>query len=142
MKMQPADHNRALIRAALEAEPLAYAPYSEFCVAAAVLCGSGKIYSGVNVENASYPAGFCAEQNAITTAVASGERKILAIAIVGGSRGENRDYCAPCGICRQVMREFSDPAELRVIMARSETDYRVMTLEQLLPLSFGPESLK
>lgn len=130
-----------LIRRALEQQPAAYAPYSGFYVSAAVLADSGKIYTGVNVENASYPAGICAERNAIAHAAACGERRIRAIAIVGGPGGENRDYCAPCGICRQVMREFCNPKEMRVLTAKSPEDFRERTLEELLPESFGPENL-
>ncbi len=130
-----------LIRRAIEQQKEAYAPYSGFFVSAAVLMDSGKIYTGVNVENASYPAGTCAERNAIQHAVACGDRRIRAIAIVGGKQGSNRNYCVPCGICRQVMREFCDPKEMRVLLARTPEDYREMTLEELLPESFGPEDL-
>ena len=130
-----------MIRRALEQQKYAYAPYSGFCVSAAVLMDSGKIYTGVNVENASYPAGTCAERNAIQHAVACGERRIRAIAIVGGKQGSNRNYCVPCGICRQVMREFCDPKEMRVLLARTPEDYKEMTLAELLPESFGPEDL-
>lgn len=130
-----------LIRRALEQQPAAYAPYSGYYVAAAVLMESGKIYTGVNVENASYPAGICAERNAIFHAVACGERKIIAIAVVGGMRGDNRKTATPCGICRQVMREFCDPKEMRVLLARTPEDYKEMTLDELLPESFGPEDL-
>ena len=126
-----------LIRRAIEQQKEAYAPYSGFFVSAAVLMDSGKIYTGVNVENASYPAGT----NAIQHAVACGDRRIRAIAIVGGKQGSNRNYCVPCGICRQVMREFCDPKEMRVLLARTPEDYREMTLEELLPESFGPEDL-
>ena len=132
---------RELIRRALEQQPAAYAPYSGYQVAAAVLMDSGKIYTGVNVENASYPAGICAERNAIFHAAACGERKIIAIAIVGGKQGDNRKIATPCGICRQVMREFCDPKEMRVLLARTPEDYKEMTLEELLPESFGPENL-
>ncbi len=131
----------ALIKYAFAIQPNSYAPYSNFNVAAAVLCGSGKIYAGVNVENASFPAGICAEQTAISHAAAEGERQIKAIAIIGGPKGVVTDYCAPCGICRQVIREFGDPKKVLVIMAKSPTDYKEMTLEELLPFSFGPESL-
>ena len=132
---------RELIRRALEQQPAAYAPYSGYQVAAAVLMDSGKIYTGVNVENASYPAGICAERNAIFHAAACGERKIIAIAVVGGKQGDNRKIATPCGICRQVMREFCDPKEMRVLLARTAEDYKEMTLEELLPESFGPENL-
>lgn len=133
---------KVLIQAALDSLKNSYAPYSQFNVAAAVLCASGKVYTGVNVENASYPAGICAERNAIFHAAACGEREITAIAIVGGKGGVVSDYCTPCGVCRQVMREFADPKELTVIVAKSADDYKEFTLAQLLPESFGPEFLK
>lgn len=131
----------ALIRLAIDNQVNSYAPYSGYNVSAAVLMDSGIVYLGANVENASYPAGGCAETNAIRHAVNCGERKIVAIAIVGGANYEVHDYCAPCGICRQIMREFSNPAEMKVIFAVSEDDYKEMTLEQLLPESFGPDAL-
>ena len=130
-----------LIAAAMDSLKNSYAPYSNYNVAAAVLMDSGNIYTGVNVENASYPNGICAERNAIFTAVAAGERKALAIAIVGGKNGEVTDYCTPCGMCRQTLREFCEPADMIVVSARSQDDYRWMTLEELLPESFGPEDL-
>ena len=132
-----------LINGALEVLDNSYAPYSGFHVAACLLTDTGNIYTGVNVENASYPAGICAECNAVAKAVSSGERHIRAIAITGkDSGGNDNGYVSPCGICRQVLREFSDPAELKVIMAKSISDYKEMTLEELLPVSFGPEFLK
>ena len=135
--------NRAeLIQRALDVQKNSYAAYSNFNVAAAVLCSSGKIYTGVNVEDASYRAGICAERNAIFHAIAEGERQICAIAIVGGLNFTASDYCAPCGVCRQGMREFAVPKELLIIMAKSPTDYVEKTLEELLPMSFGPDSLQ
>ena len=131
-----------LIRRALEVQKNAYAPYSGYFVSAAVLAESGEIYTGVNVENAVYPAGICAERNAIFHAAACGERKIAAIAIVAGMQGENSSYPSPCGICRQVMWEFCNPKEMTVLLARTPEDYREMTLEDLLPVGFGPEYLK
>lgn len=142
LTLNPADFDRtALIQAAIDNQKRSYAPYSHFNVSAAALMDSGKVYLGVNVENASYPAGICAERNAIFHAIEEGERKIAAIAIVGGPEYTIRDYCAPCGICRQVMREFCDPKEMKVILAKSVTDYKELTLEELLPLSFGPDDL-
>ena len=136
------DFDRAeLIRRALEQQKEAYAPYSEYHVSAAVLTDSGKVYTGVNVENASYPAGICAERNAVFHAVACGERRIRAVAIVAGHKGVNSTYPSPCGICRQVMREFCNPKEMRVLLAKTVDDYRERTLEELLPESFGPEDL-
>ena len=142
LTLNPADFDRtALIQAAIDNQKRSYAPYSHFNVSAAALMGSGKVYLGVNVENASYPAGICAERNAIFHAIEEGERKIVAIAIVGGPEYTIRDYCAPCGICRQVMREFCDPKEMKVILAKSVTDYKELSLDELLPLSFGPDDL-
>lgn len=131
-----------LIRIALENMKYSYAPYSHFNVAAAVVMSSGKIYTGVNVENSSYGASICAERTAISHAVACGETEILGIAIVGGMDRTVRNYCVPCGICRQFMREFCNPEEMHVIIAKSEADYKDFTLEQMLPESFGPDSLK
>lgn len=132
---------KELIRVAIENQKNSYAPYSHFNVSAAALMGSDKIYTGVNVENASYPAGICAERNAVFHAAACGERELKAIAIVGGPDYTIKDYCAPCGICRQVMREFCDPKKMHVIIAKSETDFKDMLLDELLPESFGPEML-
>ena len=130
-----------LIKSAIDSLNFSYAPYSHFNVAAAVLASSGKIYTGVNVENASCPAGICAERNAIFHAVACGEREITAIAIIGGLNGQITDYCPPCGVCRQVMREFCDPEHMTVIIAKSTDEYKEMTLAELLPESFGPDSI-
>lgn len=122
---------KELIEAALRAREGAYAPYSHFAVGAAVRGASGRIYAGANVENASYGASMCAERCAVFAAVNAGERKLNAIAVTE----------SPCGICRQVLREFADPATLRIIVARSQDDYREFTLAELLPASFGPENL-
>ena len=139
---------RAMIRQATDILKNSYAPYSHYNVAAAVLMSSGRIYTGVNVESSLLSNTICAERNAIFHAAAQGERKIIAIAIVGGPNSDNsddlakHDYCTPCGVCRQVMRDFARPDEMSVICAKSETDYREWTLEQLLPESFGPEDLE
>ena len=131
-----------LIQIAIDNQKNSYAPYSEFNVSAAVLMASGKVYTGVNIENASYPAGICAERNAIFSAINCGEKEIVAIAIVGGPSYTINDYCVPCGICRQVMREFSNPSNMSVIVAKTPNDYKEFTLDELLPESFGPEFLK
>ena len=104
-----------LIHKAIAAREFAYAPYSNFCVGAALLTKSGKIYTGCNVENAGYSATNCAERTAFFKAVSEGEREFAAIAIVGGPRGPLTEYCSPCGVCRQVMAEFCDPDEFLVI---------------------------
>lgn len=131
-----------LIREAIKIRENAYAPYSNFQVGACVLGRSGKMYVGCNIENSSYGATICAERTAISQAVAQGETSIQKIAIVGGSRGGSLEHCPPCGICRQVMREFSDPKTFEIILATSEEKYEIRTLEQLLPDSFGPDNLK
>ena len=130
-----------LIEAAKRQLALAYAPYSGFHVAAALLCRDGSIYTGCNVENASYPAGNCAERTAVFKAVSEGKRDFICIVIMGGKNGRAEDYCPPCGICRQVLREFVHPKEFQVILAKPTGEYRVLFLEELLPESFGPEYL-
>ena len=137
----PGDVMRTLGEQATNAMTRAYAPYSHFHVGAAVLGESGKVYLGANVENASYGAAVCAERNAIFQAVLAGERKLKAIAVVGGRNGVVTDFCPPCGICRQVMREFADPRTFRVYLRKSPTEFKSYTLEELLPESFGPEQL-
>jgi cytidine deaminase len=132
---------RALIVKAIDALEGSYAPYSGYKVGAAALFDSGKIYTGANVENASYSAGVCAERNAIVHAAAEGERRLIAIAVAGGPDGVLKHYCMPCGICRQVMREFSDPETMLVISAVSPDDHIEKTLDELLPFSFGPHDL-
>ena len=124
-------NERELIERAMEMKKAAYAPYSHFQVGAAVLAESGKVYGGANVETASYGATVCAERSAIFAAVNAGERKLEAIAVTE----------TPCGICRQVMREFCDPRVFKVIVAKTADDYRTFTLDGLLPESFGPEHL-
>ena len=139
---KPVFDKSKLIKMAMDNQVRSYAPYSNYNVSAAVLADSGKVYLGVNVENISYPAGICAERNAIFHAIQEGEKKIVAIAIVGGPNYTIKDYCPPCGLCRQTMMEFCDPKELTVLFAKSPTDYKEMTLEELLPEGFGPEVLQ
>ena len=136
-----AEEAKALIRAALDKLASSYAPYSHFHVASALLCSDGSVHTGVNIENASYPATNCAERTAFFKAVSEGHRDFRAIAICGGKNGRPAGYCAPCGICRQVMREFCSLDSFQIILAASEEDYRIYSLEELLPVSFGPENL-
>lgn len=131
-----------LVQAALNARENAYAPYSKYKVGAALYAGSGEVYTGCNIENASYGATNCAERTAIFKAVSCGERKIKAIAVAGGMQGqEPSDFAYPCGICRQVMQEFGG-VSMQVIVAKSEEEYQVFTLNELLPFGFGGESIK
>jgi len=124
-----------LIREALQAREKAYVPYSRFPVGAALLTKKGNIYKGCNIECASYGATNCAERTAIFKAVSEGERDFEAIAVVGDSL----NYTAPCGICRQVIAEFGK--DMKIIIAKNEKDYKVFTLDELLPFSFGKEDL-
>ena len=123
---------KVLIEKALEAKKNAYVPYSNFRVGACLLTEDDKIYTGCNIEIASYSPTICAERTAIFKAVSEGHRKIKAIAVVGDS-----NYTFPCGVCRQVMREFGK--NVSIIIANSLDDYKIYTLDELLPNSFGPE---
>lgn len=127
-----------LIRDAMEGMKNAYTPYSHFQVGAALLTKKQKVYTGCNIENAAYGPTNCAERTALFKAISDGEREFSAIAIVGGMNGLITEFTPPCGVCRQVLREFVDPKSFLVILARSEEDYVVFFLEELLPLSFGP----
>lgn len=130
-----------LIRDAIDAMKYSYSPYSHHQVGAALLSTSKKVYTGCNIENASFSPTNCAERTAIFKAISEGEKEFSAIAIVGGKDGVLVDFCPPCGVCRQVLREFVDPKSFLVIVARSEEDYLIFFLEELLPLSFGPENM-
>ena len=133
---------QALIRAAFEGQKLAYVPYSRFHVGAALRGKNGQVFRGCNIENASYTPTNCAERTALFKAVSEGVREFDAIAIVGSKVGEtNTLVTGPCGVCRQALYEFGGP-ELTVIMARSEDDYIVTTLGDLLPYGFGPANLE
>ena len=133
---------QALIREAFAAQKFAYAPYSRFHVGAALRGKNGQVFRGCNIENASYTPTNCAERTALFKAVSEGVREFDAIAIVGSKVGEtNTLVTGPCGVCRQALYEFGGP-ELTVIMARSEDDYIVTTLGDLLPYGFGPANLE
>lgn len=128
-----------LIKEAFQAQKFSYAPYSKFHVGAALLGKSGKVYQGCNIENASFTPTNCAERTAFFKAISEGEKEFEAIAIVGsleGSNPEEDDYCAPCGVCRQVMAEFCGPKDFRIILAKTEEKYKEYLLEDLLPLGF------
>lgn len=147
---------RTLLEEASHARNGAYAPYSEFYVGAALLTTDGHIYTGANIENASYGATMCAERVALAKAVSEGCRSFLAIAVVGGQielptpqeeaivKANEEDnlkvdklaFTPPCGICRQVLSEFCDPQNFFVIVGDRDGEYELFTLEQLLPRSF------
>ena len=123
-----------LIEAAFHARENSYSPYSKFRVGAALLCESGEIYTGFNIENRAYGPTNCAERTAFFKAVSEGKRIFTAIAIVGGEA--EPVWCYPCGVCRQVMAEFCSPDTFQVICAKATDEYRVFTLGQLLPEMF------
>ena len=132
---------QALIRQAFHARQFAYTPYSHFQVGAALLAANGQVFTGCNIENAGYTPTNCAERTALFKAVSEGVRTFTAIAIVGSMQGTvNRLVTGPCGVCRQALYEFGGP-DLIVIMARTEEDYIVTTLGELLPYGFGPANL-
>lgn len=134
---------KKLIKLALEARKKSYAPYSKFLVGAALLCKNGEIYTGCNIENAAYTPSNCAERTAFFKAVSEGERNFRAIAIVGGKEGcDEYDFCAPCGVCRQVMMEFCDPEEFEIVLGNSAGDIKVLKLKDILPMGFGQKNLE
>ncbi|MGL4344696.1 MAG: cytidine deaminase [Cellulosilyticaceae bacterium] len=124
-----------LVRCAHEAKEKAYAPYSKFKVGAALLTKTGKIYTGCNIENASYGATNCAERTAIYKAVSEGETEIVAIAVVSSGH----EFTYPCGICRQVIAEFMKDGEL--VFENSKGELQVISLKELFPYSFTQEDL-
>ena len=136
------DINQTLVEAAIEATKFAYVPYSNFKVGAAILADNGKIYTGCNIENASYSPTNCAERTAIFKAVSEGVTKFKKIAVVGGPGGNLENYCPPCGVCRQVISEFADE-EFELILGTSKNTYAVYNFfEEVLPLSFTAKELK
>lgn len=137
------EQKRQLIREAMSAREYSYSPYSGYRVGAALLAGDGRIFRGCNIENAAYTPTNCAERTAVFKAVSDGCRAFSAIAVVGGKEEKpSGDYAYPCGVCRQVLREFTEPSQFLVICARSEEDYKEWTLDEMLPQSFGPAQLE
>ena len=136
------DINEVLVKAAIDATKYAYVPYSNFKVGAAILAENGTIYTGCNIENASYSPTNCAERTAIFKAVSEGVTKFKKIAVVGGPNGNLENYCPPCGVCRQVISEFADK-DFELILGTSENTYAVYNFfEEVLPLSFTAKELK
>lgn len=131
-----------LIAEALKIRKKAYVPYSGFQVGAALLSADGRVYTGCNIENAAYTPSNCAERTAFFKAVSEGVYDFKSIVVVGGAKdAEELEYCSPCGVCRQVMMEFCDET-FEIILAKSETEYQVYTLKEILPMGFGPGNLK
>lgn len=135
--------NKELINEALEARRQSYSPYSGFAVGAALLCEDGTIFRGCNIENAAYSATNCAERTAVFKAVSEGNMKFRAIAIVGGPKErEPEDFCAPCGVCRQVLAEFCDPETFKIVLMNGDGEIREYLLKELLPLGFTGKALE
>ena len=130
-----------LIDTAIEQLKFSYTPYSNFKVGAALLAKNGEIFTGCNIENASYTPTNCAERTAFFKAVSEGVRDFQAICIVGGKNGKLTEYTAPCGVCRQVMMEFCNPKTFQIILAVDKERYEIYTLEELMPFGFGPLNL-
>ena len=131
-----------LIDTALAQLDFSYAPYSGFNVGAALLAKNQAVYTGCNIENAAYTPTNCAERTAFFKAVSEGVRDFEAICIVGGKNQKATGYTAPCGVCRQVMIEFCNPKTIKIILAIDRENYRVYTLEDMLPQGFGPANLE
>ena len=130
-----------LIKAALSMRKMSYTPYSHFNVGAALLSKDGRVFTGCNIENASYTPTNCAERTAFFKAVSEGVKDFELIVIAGGKEdAKELDYCPPCGVCRQVMSEFCDDS-FKIILAKSETEYITYTLDESLPLRFSPKNL-
>lgn len=125
-----------LVQRALKIKKRAYAPYSNFHVACVVMTKSGKVFEGVNIENAAYSPTLCAERNALSSAITEGEREFSYIVVTGDS-----DYTYPCGVCRQFIREFADD-NTRIIVAKDEDSYKTYAIEDLLPYSFSKKDLE
>lgn len=129
-----------LLQRAAKAREEAYCPYSGFAVGAALLCADGAVYAGCNIENAAYGVSNCAERTAFFRAVSEGRREFSAIAVVGGKQGRPvEEFCAPCGVCRQVMAEFCEP-DFDILLTDGKSIQR-LSLEELLPHSFGRGNL-
>ncbi len=123
---------KELINSALAVQQNSYSPYSKFSVGAALLCKSGKIYTGCNIENAAFTPTVCAERTAFFKAISEGERQFTAIAVIGSAD----TLCMPCGVCRQVISEFCD-SDFKIICAAKNGEYKEYTLGELLPFSFN-----
>jgi cytidine deaminase len=133
--------NKELLSLAINAMEHSYSPYSNCKVGAALLCKKGKVYTGTNIENAAFSPTVCAERVALFKAISEGEKDFLKIAVVGGKNGVINGIFAPCGVCRQVMREFCND-DFQIILGESKDTFKVTTLKELLPLSFSSKDVK
>lgn len=132
---------KELINLAIKMREFSYTPYSHYNVGAALLTKDKKIYTGCNIENASYTPSNCAERTAIFKAVSEGNKDFKAIAVMGGKKDTKKlDFCPPCGVCRQVMKEFCKD-DFYIILGQDENNIKTYTLKELLPEGFGPSNL-
>ena len=133
--------DKELLLTAIKEMKKSYSPYSNCKVGAALLCKNGKVFTGTNIENAAFSPTICAERVAIFKAVSEGEREFSKIAVAGGKDGIVDGIFAPCGVCRQVLREFCSD-DFQIILGENEEEYKVVALKDLLPLSFSPDNVR
>lgn len=133
--------DKELYGLAIDAMNYSYSPYSDCKVGAALLCENGKVFTGTNIENAAFGPTVCAERVAVFKAVSEGEKDFSKIAVVGGKGGIINGIFSPCGVCRQVLREFCQD-DFEILLGETEDSFKKVTLKDLLPLSFSPENVK
>ncbi len=133
--------DKELYGLAVKAMKNSYSPYSNCKVGAALLCVDGKVFTGTNIENAAFGPTVCAERVAVFKAVSEGEKEFSKIAVVGGKGGVINGIFAPCGVCRQVLREFCQD-DFQILLGETENSFKIVTLKELFPLSFSPENVK
>ncbi len=133
--------DKELFYLAIDAMKNSYSPYSDCKVGAVLLCKNGKVFTGTNIENAAFGPTICAERVAVFKAVSEGEKEFSKIAVVGGKGGIINGIFAPCGVCRQVLREFCKD-DFQILLGESPDSYKTVTLKDLLPLSFSPDNVK
>lgn len=133
--------DKELFYLAIDAMKNSYSPYSDCKVGAALLCKNGKVFTGTNIENAAFGPTVCAERVAVFKAVSEGEKEFLKIAVVGGKGGVINGIFAPCGVCRQVLREFCQD-DFQILLGETEDSFKIVALKELLPFSFSPENVK
>lgn len=133
--------DKELFQSAINAMNNSYSPYSGCKVGAALICKNGNVYTGTNIENAAFGPTVCAERVAVFKAVSEGEKEFSKIAVVGGKNGIINGIFAPCGVCRQVLREFCDD-DFEILLGETKESFKKVALSDLLPLSFSPENVK
>ena len=133
--------DKELYELEIKAMEYSYSPYSDCKVGAALLTKNGKVFTGTNIENAAFGPTVCAERVAVFKAISEGEREFSKIAVVGGKGGVIRGIFAPCGVCRQVLKEFCED-DFSILLGETPNSFKKVTLKDLLPLSFSPENVK